>query len=621
MKPTIDQVLKQGVTAHREGKLQEAEKLYRAILKSQPNHPDANHNLGTIAVGFGKIQEALAFFKLALESNPKHEQLWLSYIEALLKLGMLDDARQVLKRGGSIGLKGGKIDQLRLKLSDKFTPLGDMSYSGATLIQGIAEFYKHNQETLVSNATRGWQFALDFDCHYVQSGEKEKIKNLTSPGNTLNEFIREPFSKDELADKTDIIKTISQIPSLVDRYRKIKELIYTHHTMLTHNFPDHSNTASSLGQKLNAFTHENLNIVIIGGGITGLFLANVLKNCFHSKINIMVIDNRSHRSGIRETFDRNWLTYIPFQELQKHTATDIQSLIKCFSQGDMTSVPINVLESLLSISCRKLGVFFHFSPDIRNVDLDNDNISFYIDATGGRLKQSNILQANDINVSTSRISFPNFYGGLNVIKKNTASHENKNEYYLKAIGAYHFPYFKGTKIELKMMKLTGIPADSADRILKFISGNNGDNLFFLWKGNLHKSINEAMVFINLTKKTEKKFLTLLPRQANLKEFVKTHFSDISDLDKRILGIFTIIISEPACQKVVIERPFSYSPYFRFTDQIQTFNEKYIFPIGDSIFPGHPKLGNGLSFHLKFINMLVDIFIHYFDNSNNQQEAK
>ena len=36
MELTIEQALQQGVAAHREGKLEEAERLYRAILQSQP---------------------------------------------------------------------------------------------------------------------------------------------------------------------------------------------------------------------------------------------------------------------------------------------------------------------------------------------------------------------------------------------------------------------------------------------------------------------------------------------------------------------------------------------------------------------------------------------------------
>ena len=71
MELTIEQALQQGVAAHKEGKLQDAERLYRAILQLQPGHADANHNLGVLAVSVNKADEALPLFKNALEANPK----------------------------------------------------------------------------------------------------------------------------------------------------------------------------------------------------------------------------------------------------------------------------------------------------------------------------------------------------------------------------------------------------------------------------------------------------------------------------------------------------------------------------------------------------------------------
>ena len=68
MELTIDQALQQGIAAHREGKLQDAERLYRAILQAQPSHPDANHNLGVLTVAVGRPLEALTFFKQALDA-------------------------------------------------------------------------------------------------------------------------------------------------------------------------------------------------------------------------------------------------------------------------------------------------------------------------------------------------------------------------------------------------------------------------------------------------------------------------------------------------------------------------------------------------------------------------
>ena len=57
MELTLDQALQKGVEAHKAGQVQEADRLYTAILKAQPKHPDANHNMGVLAVGVGKVQE------------------------------------------------------------------------------------------------------------------------------------------------------------------------------------------------------------------------------------------------------------------------------------------------------------------------------------------------------------------------------------------------------------------------------------------------------------------------------------------------------------------------------------------------------------------------------------
>ena len=75
MELRLDLELKKGVEAHKAGRTQEANRYYTAVLKAQPNHPDANHNMGVLAVGINKIEKALPFFKTALDSNPNVEQL------------------------------------------------------------------------------------------------------------------------------------------------------------------------------------------------------------------------------------------------------------------------------------------------------------------------------------------------------------------------------------------------------------------------------------------------------------------------------------------------------------------------------------------------------------------
>ena len=116
MELTLDQALQKGIEAHKAGKVEEADRYYTAILKSQPKHPDANHNMGVLAVGVGKVEQALPFFKTALEGNASTAQYWLSYIDALIKLDRMVDAKAVFDQLKSKGAKGDGFDQIEKRL-------------------------------------------------------------------------------------------------------------------------------------------------------------------------------------------------------------------------------------------------------------------------------------------------------------------------------------------------------------------------------------------------------------------------------------------------------------------------------------------------------------------------
>ena len=122
MELTIEQALQQGVTAHREGKLQDAERLYRAILQSQPAHPDANHNLGILAVSMNKADSALPLFKAALEANPKIEQFWLSYIDGLIKTEKFNAAKQILADAQQAGINSARLQIFEEQLQPGLSP-------------------------------------------------------------------------------------------------------------------------------------------------------------------------------------------------------------------------------------------------------------------------------------------------------------------------------------------------------------------------------------------------------------------------------------------------------------------------------------------------------------------
>lgn len=117
MKFTIDQALQKGIEAQKVGKVQEADRYYTAILKANPKHPDANHNMGVLAVELGKVEVALPFLKTALEVNSTIDQYWLSYIFALIRLDRIADAKEVFTQAKIKGAKGDGFDQIELHLN------------------------------------------------------------------------------------------------------------------------------------------------------------------------------------------------------------------------------------------------------------------------------------------------------------------------------------------------------------------------------------------------------------------------------------------------------------------------------------------------------------------------
>jgi tetratricopeptide (TPR) repeat protein len=118
MQISVNDALQQGIAAHRLGNLQEAERYYRLVIQVQPLHPDANHNLGVLAVSVNRTEAAIPFFKSALKGDPKIEQFWVSYIDALIILNRISEAETLLTQAKLDGIKSKKLKLSRLKLTE-----------------------------------------------------------------------------------------------------------------------------------------------------------------------------------------------------------------------------------------------------------------------------------------------------------------------------------------------------------------------------------------------------------------------------------------------------------------------------------------------------------------------
>ena len=82
MDEIIQETLSKGVELHLAGKFDLASQLYASVIKLQPEHADANHNMGLLKIDTGNATEALPYLQTALQVDTSITQFWLSYVNA-----------------------------------------------------------------------------------------------------------------------------------------------------------------------------------------------------------------------------------------------------------------------------------------------------------------------------------------------------------------------------------------------------------------------------------------------------------------------------------------------------------------------------------------------------------
>lgn len=94
----IDADIGRAVALHRDGKPDEAEELYRKILKSAPDHSGVLHNLGVVLAEAGKAGDALGLFDRAIAGRPDYTHAHVNRGGALQSLGRLEHAAEAYGR-------------------------------------------------------------------------------------------------------------------------------------------------------------------------------------------------------------------------------------------------------------------------------------------------------------------------------------------------------------------------------------------------------------------------------------------------------------------------------------------------------------------------------------------
>lgn len=104
--PTIDEVLRYGLAAHRVGKFDIAENAYRQVLNYDPAQPDALHLMAVLDSNLGRHQQALEHIARAIAVDGSHPGYRLTLADALSNVGRGEEAiesyRQAIAIAGDL---------------------------------------------------------------------------------------------------------------------------------------------------------------------------------------------------------------------------------------------------------------------------------------------------------------------------------------------------------------------------------------------------------------------------------------------------------------------------------------------------------------------------------------
>ncbi len=142
---SLNDALRRGVAAHKSGNLVEAAKLYETVLHVLPDHVDANHNLGLIALSTGKSQLAITYIKKALAKEPSNFQFRSSYVGALIENGQYTDAQTYMSEIKKMDPTDHRFDGLLQKIQKT-----QANITKKGVLEELVKLYQSGKYTLVA---------------------------------------------------------------------------------------------------------------------------------------------------------------------------------------------------------------------------------------------------------------------------------------------------------------------------------------------------------------------------------------------------------------------------------------------------------------------------------------
>ena len=230
----VNKIFNQAITLQINKKLEEAERLYREILKVQSEHLDANNNLGIILEQYGKLEEAEIHYKKAIEFNPNFAEAYNNLGNVLKDLGRFDESllncKKCIKLKPNLAQPHNNLGELFFKLN-KFEE-SEESYKKAIELKPDYTKAYNNLGSLLFNLDRieeakfNFKKSLETNPEYVEAiYNLGKLTNFTKEDKHFSQM-QKLYSSQSLSDKKRAMLTFTLAKACEDLNQLDKSFKY-----------------------------------------------------------------------------------------------------------------------------------------------------------------------------------------------------------------------------------------------------------------------------------------------------------------------------------------------------------------------------------------------------------
>jgi hypothetical protein len=339
--------------------------------------------------------------------------------------------------------------------------------------------FMSDPDSFLHNAARGWLYSLTLDQAFVDpSLERRSLPPKRKPKST-------PVRQAGRGSADEILSSLLLMENLKERWQAVLDLTHSNERVVVEDSFASVDDAELHDQLAKSLRHDGLNIVVIGGGIMGLALANALKMGFGDRMSILVIENRIQGPHIKEPFNRHWLTHFSNALIEGVYDPLVSQLLVEFGNGTHVGATLAVIETLLLVSNKKLGVRFLFKDDYDLSFIDNSDTSLVFDASGGRFRADPAAYREGICAAPTDellVALPEMIGhGRGYARHGITDFSDvpASKISARREGDRFVPHQNGAPIRSAMFKVTRLPLGLYDPLLAFVKQNNEDSQFYV----------------------------------------------------------------------------------------------------------------------------------------------